>query len=79
MMELERGLKDLKGFATHWKTTISTNQHPRPCPQPTELPRIKPPTKEYAWRVPWPQLHMCTCKVFMPQDRGMPRRRGRSG
>ena len=44
MEELEKGLKELKGFAT--------NQTP-PSPPP-ELPEIKPSTKKYTWL----QLHM---------------------
>jgi hypothetical protein len=36
--ELEKGLKELKGFATHRKNNI--NQ-----PDPTELPETKPPTR----------------------------------
>jgi hypothetical protein len=42
MEELEKGLKELKGFATHQ----------------LELPGTKPPTKEYTWRDPWFQLHI---------------------
>jgi hypothetical protein len=34
------------------RTIISTNQ------TPPELPRTKPPTKEYTWSLPWLQLHM---------------------
>ena len=39
MEELEKALKELKGFATHRKNN-TTNQ-----PDPPELPRTKPPTK----------------------------------
>ena len=52
MEELEKGLKELKGFATHRKNN-NTNQ-----PDPPELPEIKPLTKEYTWRDPWLQPHM---------------------
>jgi hypothetical protein len=38
---LEKGLKELKWFATHWKNN-NINQ-----PDPPELPGTKPPTKEY--------------------------------
>jgi hypothetical protein len=33
------------------RTTISTNQTP-------QIPRTKPPTKEYSWNNPWLQFHM---------------------
>jgi hypothetical protein len=47
MEELEKGLKELKGFATHRKNN-NINQ-----PIPPELPGSKlPPTKEYLWRDP---------------------------
>ena len=52
MEELEKGLKELKGFATHRKNN-NINQ-----PEPPELPGTKPPTKEYTWRDPWLQPHM---------------------
>ena len=41
MEELEKGLKELKGFATHRKNN-NINQ-----PDPSELPKIKPSTKEH--------------------------------
>ena len=44
--ELEKGLKELKGFATPYE-----EQYQPPSP---ELPGTKPPTKEYTWL--W--LHM---------------------
>ena len=42
MEELEKGLKELWGFAAPWGggTTVSTGQTP-------ELPETGPPTKEY--------------------------------
>jgi hypothetical protein len=43
MEEIEKRLKELKGFATHWKDN-SINQ-----PKPPELPGTKPPTKEYTY------------------------------
>jgi hypothetical protein len=36
------------------RSTISTN----PPPPPPDLPRTKPPTKEYTWSDPWLQLNM---------------------
>jgi len=45
MEELEKGLKELKGFATHRKNK-NTNQ-----PDAPELPGTKP-TKEYTWGLP---------------------------
>ena len=54
MEELKKGLKELKGLKLqpHRKNN-NINQ-----PDPPELPRTKPPTKEYTWRDPWLQLHM---------------------
>ena len=46
MKGLEKGLKELKGFATHRKNNI--NQ-----PDPPELPGTKLPTKENTWRDTW--------------------------
>jgi hypothetical protein len=50
--ELEKGLKELKGFATHRKNN-NNNQ-----PDSSELPGTKLPTKEYTWSNPWLQLYM---------------------
>jgi hypothetical protein len=50
--ELEKELKELKGFAIH-RNNNKMNQ-----PDHSELPGTKPPTKVYTWRVPWLQLHM---------------------
>jgi hypothetical protein len=44
MEELEKGLKELNGFATHCKNNINQPDLP-------ELPGTKSPTKEYTWRV----------------------------
>jgi hypothetical protein len=52
MKELEKGLKELKGFTDHRK-----NNNIRQ-PDPSELPGTKSPTKEYTWRDPWLQPHM---------------------
>jgi hypothetical protein len=52
MEKLEKGLKELKGFATHRKNSNISQ------PDLPELPGTKPPTKEYTWRDPWLQLHM---------------------
>ena len=46
-MELEKGLKELKGFAIHRKYNGISQ------PNPPELPGTKPSTKEHTWRVPW--------------------------
>ena len=48
MEELEKGLKELKGFATHRKN----NNINQPDTYP-DLPGTKPPTKEYTWRSLW--------------------------
>jgi hypothetical protein len=50
--ELEKGLKELKGFATY-KKKKTINQ-----PDPPELPGTKPPTKVYTWKDPLLQPHM---------------------
>ena len=46
--QLEKGLKELKGFATHRRS----NNIKKPDPPPTTpgLPGTKPPSKEYTWR-----------------------------
>jgi hypothetical protein len=44
--ELEKGPKELKGLQPHRRNN-NVNQ-----PVPPELPRTKPPTKEYTWRDP---------------------------
>jgi hypothetical protein len=50
--ELEKGLKELKGFATHRKNNnIDQQDHP-------EIQGTKLPTKKHTWRDPWLQLHM---------------------
>ena len=54
MEELEKGLKDLKGFATHKKNNIN---QPDTSPLP-ELPWTKLPTKEYTWRDQWLDMNM---------------------
>ena len=50
--ELEKGLKELKGFATP-----EEEQQYQPTRAP-DLPGTKSPTKEYTGRNPWLQLHM---------------------
>ena len=52
MEELEKGLKELKGFAAHRKNN-NINQ-----PDLPELPGTKSPTKVYTWRDPWLQSHV---------------------
>ena len=52
MMELEKGPKELKGFAG------PKEEQQYEITRPTELPGTKQPTKEYTWRDPWLQLHM---------------------
>jgi hypothetical protein len=46
MEELEKGMKELKGFAIHRKNNNIN------LPDPQELPGTKPPTKEYTWTDP---------------------------
>jgi hypothetical protein len=52
MEEVEKGLKELKGFMTPQE-----EQQYQPTRSP-ELPGTKLPTKEYTWRDLWLQLHM---------------------
>ena len=52
MEELEKGLKELKRFATH-RMNINISQRDQP-----ELPGTKPLTKEYTWRDPRLQWHV---------------------
>jgi hypothetical protein len=52
MEELEKGPKELKGLPSHRKNN-NMNQ-----PVTPKLLGTKPPTKEYAWKDTWLQLHM---------------------
>jgi hypothetical protein len=52
MQELEKGLSELKGFATHRRNN-DINQ-----PDAPELPGTKPSTKQYTWRAPWLEPYM---------------------
>jgi len=52
--ELEKELKELKGFATPQE---EQQYKPTTYPLP-ELPVIKPTTNEYTWTDPWLQLCM---------------------
>jgi hypothetical protein len=52
-MELEKGLKELKGFESHRRNN-NINQ-----PVPPEFLWPKRPTKEYTWRDSRLQPHMC--------------------
>ena len=54
MEEVEKGPKDLKGFAAPQEE----QQYEPTSTPPPELPGTKPPTKEYTWRNPLLQLHM---------------------
>jgi hypothetical protein len=47
MEELEKGLKELKGFASPQEKQQYNNNNQ---PDPPELPGTKPLTKEYTWR-----------------------------
>ena len=53
--ELEKRLKEVKGFATPEK---EQQYQPTSPPPPPKLPGTNPPTKEYTRRDPWLQLHM---------------------
>ena len=52
MEESGEELKELMGFSLHKKNNNIN------LPDLPELPRTKPPTKDYTWRDPWLQLHM---------------------
>jgi hypothetical protein len=54
MKELDKGVKELKGFATPQEE----QQYQETRHLMSELPRTKPPTNEYIWRNPWIQPHM---------------------
>jgi hypothetical protein len=56
MEKLEKGLKELRGFASPMEGSNSFN-----WPDPLELPETGPPTKEYTWRDPWLWPHMWSC------------------
>jgi hypothetical protein len=44
---MEKGLKDLRGFAAPW------GKQQRQLANPPELLGTGPPSKEYTWRDPW--------------------------
>jgi hypothetical protein len=88
MEDLEKELKELRGFAVLWG-----EQQCQPA-RPLEFPGNGPPTNEYTWRDPWLWPHtwqrmalldICgrsgpwSCGGAMPQCRGMPGQEGRSG
>jgi hypothetical protein len=50
--ELEKGVKELKGFATQRKNNIIKQ------PDPPEIPGTKPLTSKYTQRDTWLQLHI---------------------
>jgi hypothetical protein len=50
MEELEKGLKELKGFANHRKNNSINEPDPHPHPTTPELLGTKPSTKEYTWK-----------------------------
>jgi hypothetical protein len=52
-MEFRGRTEGAEGVCNPIRRIISINQTLSP-----ELPRTKPPTKEYTWRDPWLQLHM---------------------
>jgi hypothetical protein len=55
MEELEKGLKELRGFAAPWGGGRRSNLVNRL--DPPECRGTGLPTKEYTWRDPWLQLH----------------------
>jgi hypothetical protein len=50
MVEIEKGLKKLRGFTAPWRD----QQCQQPIPHPPELPETGPPTKKYTWH--WPHM-----------------------
>ena len=52
--EMEKGLKELRGFAAPW----GEQQCQQATPPLQELPGTGPPTKAYTWSDPWHWLHM---------------------
>jgi hypothetical protein len=63
MEELEKGLKELRGFAAPWGRGGGSNSVNRP--DTLELPGTGPPTKEYTWRDPWLWPHMWQRMVLL--------------
>jgi hypothetical protein len=52
--EMEKGLRELRGFAAPWREQqCQQPRHPDP-----ELLVTGPPTKEYTWSDPWSWPHM---------------------
>jgi hypothetical protein len=54
MEELEKGLKELKGFATAQEEQQYQPTRHAPPPPPPKLSETKPPIKKYTWL----QLHI---------------------
>jgi hypothetical protein len=52
MAEMEKGLKELRGFTAPWR------EQQCHLARPSELPETGPPTKEYTWSDPWLWPHM---------------------
>jgi hypothetical protein len=53
MEELEKRLKELRGFVAPWGMKhCQLSRQPPPPPAP-EIPGTGPHTKEYTWRDPW--------------------------
>jgi hypothetical protein len=50
--ELEKGLKELRGFEAPWRSNSVSK------PDPLDLPGTGPPTNEYTWSDPWRWPHM---------------------
>jgi hypothetical protein len=79
MKELEKGRKELKGFAAPLEEK-HMNQ-----PVPPELPGVKPPTKEFTWERPmapatyqWEERPL-VLQRFYAQCRGIPSQGSGSG
>jgi hypothetical protein len=53
MEELEKGLKELRGFAAPWR-----EQQCQPAQISLELRGTRPPTKEHTWWDPWLRPNM---------------------
>jgi hypothetical protein len=59
MEKLEKGLKELRGFAISWR------EQQCQLARPPDLLEIGPPIKEDSWRDPWLQPHMWQSLALM--------------
>jgi hypothetical protein len=73
MEEIQKVLKELKGSETLWEEQYELTSTPRVCVSSCICSRRWPSQPSLGRKAPW------SCKLYMPQYRGMPGSRSRSG